>query len=387
MRILLAAPSNSKSHGIAYGQMYPLLRFRKTLSTELGVEIEHSVAYNLQDIGAACQRAAHRVSAFVIRPDYRVPVDEILQFCATLRATYPKHRIVMFDPWDQCTGKFLGTLPYLDALVKCQTLKNRDDYYAEMEGGSVITDYVVRKRGIDLHGADVGSKAPEGYAQRIVTGPFLNMTRKLEYELLKPRMWPFFPWQRTIDIVCHVSTGARNDPSYYRFHRLEAVAAIRALKDELVVRTSAEHDGERTVTRQEYLRDMRAARIVVSPFGWGEVSTRDYECAAFGNLLMRPNVDHVSVLPDIFVPGKTYVPLNWDFSDLPEKARYYLAHWQEAESIIENARQACLNYYRNREYLSFVRDILGLPGAAPQHASPQIAPLGCDVLSMPGKRD
>lgn len=360
MKILLASIVDPVRSGIAYGQIYPFVKYARDLKSALGVETIIANTEVLQEIADACARHAHEVSAFVIRPGYHDDPGAAVKFFIDLRTRYPNHRIVLLDPWDQCTGRYLGALPYVDRFVKCQRYRDLATYQRDMVGGTLVTDYLVRAQGVTMNAINVGSRLDPRYGRRLMVGNFVNMTRRLHARLLTPQVWPIFPLRRDVDVVCHVSIGTRGDDSYYRHHRLQAVEAIQAMSGRYSVVTSAEYDGERTVTSKQYRRDMRRSRIVVSPFGWGEISTRDYEAAAYGNLLMRPRVDHVDVMPQIFIPGQTYVPLEWDFSDLAEKVEYYLQHWDEAERMIRRARRICLDYYRHRQYLDWVAQALDI---------------------------
>jgi spore maturation protein CgeB len=69
-------------------------------------------------------------------------------------------------------------------------------------------------------------------------------------------------------------------------------------------------------------------------------------------------MEHIETKPNIFIAGETYVPINWDFSDLAEKCHYYLQHPDEAERIIKNARRAYLNYFKNQEFVETIAKII-----------------------------
>ncbi len=364
--VLLAAHYVRDVDSIGEGQLTPFHRYRGPIRRELGVTLESITSNDLDAIARACDAAAERVCAFVVRHDWRSDAGDVERFFAALRLRHPDKWIVAIDPWDQCTGRFLGVLRHVDRLVKYQGLRNRDDYYRPMIGGTMLTDHMARHQLYDPRtGVQLGSQVPPGTADRIVNGWYIWWPRTLRLQLAKPRGWPFFPATRPIDVVCHVSIGRRGEDSYYARHRQQAIAAIRQLAPEYAIRVSAEHDGEpRKVTRQQYVHDARHAKIMVAPFGWGEVSLRDYETVLYGNLLVRPGVDHVQVHPDIFVPGETYVPVAWDCSDLAEKCRHYLRNPAQARRIVANARQACRDYFAQRGYLDTVREMLDLPAPA-----------------------
>lgn len=110
--------------------------------------------------------------------------------------------------------------------------------------------------------------------------------------------------------------------------------------------------------RRAYLRELAASKLCFSPFGYGEVCWRDYEAVMCGSLLLKPDMSHVETDPDIFRAGETYVPLRWDFADLEDKARYYLAHPAERTRIANNAFRALQKYFREQRFIDHVRAIV-----------------------------
>lgn len=365
MKVLLAGVADKRHDLISAAQLEPLFRQRRALARDFGVNFAHAEVDQFPDIVQACRRHATEVSGFIVRPTWRAPADEAVASMAELRREFPEHRIVFIDPWDQATGRYLGVLPHVDKLMKYHRFRNRDDYYRDWIGGTVITDYFVRELGYDLEGWHAGSVAPPGTAQRIMTGWHLTTTLRYRWELFRPQVWPLVARQRDIDIVCHVSYGRKDSvrPNWYARHRMTTVEQLREMGNRYRIAVSGEFDEERSVSRAQYLHDMNHARIAVSPFGWGEIPWRDYEAVCKGNLLVKPRVDHIRVQPDIYVPGVTYVPVKWDMSDLQETCRYYLDNWDRAVPIIEAARRAYKAFFENRVALQITANALGLKDA------------------------
>jgi hypothetical protein len=109
---------------------------------------------------------------------------------------------------------------------------------------------------------------------------------------------------------------------------------------------------------------MAQSRIFVSPSGWCEYTPKDYEAMYFGALLMKPSLEHIRTEPNVCVPGETYVPLEWDMSDMLDKCRWYLDHEDELRRIADNARAAYVGYYRERRLVDHIGGILNKLGLA-----------------------
>ena len=62
--------------------------------------------------------------------------------------------------------------------------------------------------------------------------------------------------------------------------------------------------GGRLPTRT-YRAILSGAKIMPSPFGWGELGVRDYETFIFGAALVKPDMAHTETWPNLFVRGQT----------------------------------------------------------------------------------
>ena len=69
------------------------------------------------------------------------------------------------------------------------------------------------------------------------------------------------------------------------------------------------------VPYEEYVKEIKKAKMVLSPFGWGEICTRDFEAFAYGATLIKPSMEHSITYPNWYIPNETYIPLNWNFDN------------------------------------------------------------------------
>lgn len=93
------------------------------------------------------------------------------------------------------------------------------------------------------------------------------------------------------------------------------------------------------VSQQEYYNHMFNSKIILAPYGYGEMAPRDLEAAMFGCILIKPDMSYVDTKPDIFEDGVTYIACKHDFSDLQEKVYDVLENYQEYYYIVENMRK------------------------------------------------
>jgi hypothetical protein len=95
-----------------------------------------------------------------------------------------------------------------------------------------------------------------------------------------------------------------------------------------------------SVSQKAFNFEAAHSKIILSPFGWGELCLRDYEAVLNGALLLKPDMSHLETWPDVFVPDETYVSCDWDAADLVEKAERYLDDETARKRIARTAVEA-----------------------------------------------
>jgi hypothetical protein len=101
-------------------------------------------------------------------------------------------------------------------------------------------------------------------------------------------------------------------------------------------------NGER-VSIDEYYNRIMASRIMLAPYGYGEMTIRDLDAAMFGAILIKPDMSYIDTIPNIYIPDETYITCKHDFSDLREKIELILGNYKDYQYIIENARKTFLD--------------------------------------------
>ncbi|MBC8147437.1 MAG: hypothetical protein H8E98_05575 [Bacteroidetes bacterium] len=117
-----------------------------------------------------------------------------------------------------------------------------------------------------------------------------------------------------------------------------------------------------TVKRVElntYYNMMSNSKIITAPLGYGEMAPRDLESALLGGILLKPNMDHILTTPNIYVPGETYISVNYDWSDVLEKIDEVLlkyAYYQEY--YVENMRKKITEELDKNKFILYIYNIM-----------------------------
>lgn len=109
-------------------------------------------------------------------------------------------------------------------------------------------------------------------------------------------------------------------------HRRACVKALEPFSGPKMV-------GPRQYEYEEYCSQLVQSKIVVSPFGMGQLCFRDFEAMYAGCVLVKPHCGPMIIYPNQMIPDITYVAVQWDWSDLLEKIDYVLQNYDSYEEM------------------------------------------------------
>lgn len=277
-----------------------------------------------------------------IKPDI---VD--LGLMSQLRQKY--RRIAFFH--DDAGGGIprLEVLPYVDLFYSKALLRDRSLYGRPLYGKELYSDYYHVKYGVtdpdhrdrpvmtdpaqlaklrlswnigigDFPRQQLRQRAGVAFARMLGIPAVRAFSRKKKFDAEKALsgnrgMYPV-----------HARIGLMNRPSI-SYQRKLILDKIRDNPDFLTG----------SVPQRQFNRETGDSKIVLSPFGWGELCLRDFEAVRNGALLLKPEMSHLETWPDIFIPGETYEPIDWDAENLLEKSRAMLDDDSRRKAMVVNA--------------------------------------------------
>jgi hypothetical protein len=270
--------------------------------------------------------------------------DEILNELRNLKKSVSK--LFYFDTSDSTSLLHPEVLPIVDGYYKSQVLSDKSLYSKPMYGNRIFTDYV-------YNNFDIIDKTPS-FSLPVIEKKYLDKIHIFWNSSLANYSWsgkyfselyskcPLslflrYPKKekkieniRKNDVSCRVSTAYERDTvSWFR------TEAIRNL--ESWVKTNR-------LSYKKYWKEMLNSKVVVSPFGWGEINYKDYETFLAGAILVKPDMSHLDTWPVLYIKDETYVSYKWDQSDLKDTVINVLNDYSKQKIISENGRANYFNY-------------------------------------------
>ncbi len=318
-RLLLLA------HGdpICQSQTFPFHFYADGLQSRWG--------YTLREIGAEAVLAdpgllPDRVDVICLQLWLQDTEDKLRSAVTLLRERFPKARIGLLDPCAPSALPFAAAIgPMVDFYVKKHVLRDRSRYGQVTVGDTNLTDHFAPRYGEALPAFQFD--VPHEFFDKLIVGPSFCTS-----SLMLPRFEAMTrppAGARRYDL--HARLGGVGQGNWYEKMRTDSLVAVQALEG----RIRATPYGR--IHKRHYMRELQDSRLCFSPFGYGEVCWRDYEASYAGALLIKPDMTHIETAPDIFVPGRTYLPCAWDFSDLGEVVERGLSNEPLRREIIAEA--------------------------------------------------
>lgn len=231
-------------------------------------------------------------------------------------------KLLWFDTTDSSGCVHARPLPYVTAWVKNQVLRDKSQYLKSIyANGRIFAEYVYESGKAEdqdpswsepvsepalLNKIHVGWNS--GLADYSLWGP----TRMAMYNRLSSSKFLHFPSVgaipfsvRKLGVSCRFGTSYARDSVAWQRREI-----AKLLGDQLPTNK---------LRRRAYLQELKRSRIVVSPFGLGEITLKDYEVFMTGGALLKPTMDHMETWPNFFRPGDTMEAHAWDLSDFQEK--------------------------------------------------------------------
>jgi hypothetical protein len=244
--------------------------------------------------------------------DESAALDELAAFAGQVPA------LLYFDTSDSTGWLQSQVLAVVSRYCKAQLLVDREAYRQPHYGNRIYGDYYHREFGVE-DDDPVTSRAiarPDDLAKLRVSwnsgladysqwGPTVMGLRWLlpfDFLLTYPHRFTEAQATRPTRLACRFGVNYARGTVAYQRERIRQAMGDRLATDKL--------------SRSAYLAEMRTSRAVVSPFGFGEITLKDFEAMLCGAALIKPSMAHLETWPDLFRDGETMAAHRWDLGDL-----------------------------------------------------------------------
>lgn len=229
-------------------------------------------------------------------------------------------KVIWCDQTDSSGAVLSQVLAHVDRYAKAQILADKNLYLQKHYAARIYADYYHQTQGIT--DADPYDQAPVHKTEDLTKIALSWNSGLMNYGSSRPflmKLWSLLPCQPFLDFSKTTTSPQtkRDFPLSCRMGISYPRATVRYQRERLreLLRAHIKTD---KISHGSYLREIETSKISLSPFGYGEITLKDFETFLCGAALLKPDMGHMRTWPDFYEPWKTYVPFSWDLTDVEE---------------------------------------------------------------------
>lgn len=316
-------------HELSETQMYPFYWYQKALKQQHGIQFceidTGALHHETMNLKSSPSHQYNNIKRIFFQAEFEMPDDALKASLEYLQKVYPQAKIAFMDWYAPLHIRpAMVANEYIDLYIKKHSYRDFSVYNKPTIGDTNLSDYYAQRHHLNL--PSMQFTASEGLEDKMTLWSNFGFSPQMMDLFLGD-----FKYQNDRSIDLHARLAV-NGVDWYKSMRQESKKAVDNLS---IPNLNIAANGR--VKRYKFVQEMTQSKLCFSPFGYGEVCWRDYESFATGALLLKPNMDHLMVDPDIFIPNETYISLEWDLSDFEDKIKEYYQNPKECERIAKNA--------------------------------------------------
>lgn len=320
---------------ISYSQIYPFFYYARALRARYGV------SFRAVPFDAALSQGRgllDRADILLLQPWFSATPAQLREVCDAAFRANPQVEISYLDSFAHNDLRMARHLPEnLRYYVKKSLFKEPRDYLKAYRGDTNLSAYYSDLAGLAAEPVDF--QVPEAVLAKLRLCPnFFTAPHLIEaFGAAQPPALE----GRSLD----VQSRLRADGSpWYHAMRSKAIDAISAIEG-----LSVSPPG--VLSLEDFMAEMRSAKLCFSPFGYGELCWRDIEAVLGGAVMIKQDMGHLTTHPDLYEAGVTYLPVSWDCSNLEQVVRGALADHDLRARIAQNAYARIADYLNNARFV------------------------------------
>lgn len=333
----------STQHELSETMIYPFYWYEKELDN-IGINYCEILLKDLINEVNSQERPKKQkhIENIYFQPEFEMPEKALIDTLKFLKESFPLAKIAFMD-WFAPLHIRPSAIAneFIDHYIVKQTYRDFERYSLPTIGDTNLSDFYAKQYNLPLE--TMKFNPPEGIENKIVLWSNFGLSPQMVDLFLGTR--PVHE-NRPIDLHARIAVKGVD---WYEAMRQEAKDAVQKLSF-----LNLKIASEGRVKRYKFLEEMSQSKLCFSPFGYGEICWRDYEAFATGALLLKPNIDHLEVLPDIFIPDETYISLDWDLADFEDKVRYYSNNQIARNRIADNAFNAMRDSIQSKKMIEII---------------------------------
>lgn len=296
-------------NGLAF--LFPIILFRKVLREKFEIKIYFRITKSIEDCDILL------IESKFYRNKWKDSKKEIIkQFNSWKRKNI---KVIFCDTTDSSSWIKSDILAYVYKYAKGQLLKNKDLYLKKIYANRVYAEYYFKNKKV----SDIKEEYSTPIKKSNLSKLCLSWNSGLaNYSIFSPIIYKYTPsfLSKLIFKFSNqfVSPYEKRDLINCRFGSKYHLKSIRYQRDQMkkILKGYLQTD---KLNRLSYFNEMKRTLLSIVPFGYGEITLKDFESFLNGCILMKPRMNHMETWPNFYIPEQTFISFPWNFDGLQKK--------------------------------------------------------------------
>lgn len=341
------------------GLIFPILKYKDKLS-EIGYDID--IVFNNPDDVVKCDYLLVSDNVYTNPQNDHDLLDDLSEFGRL------SSNVFWVDTTDSTTVQTYTEIaaetrkriiPNVDGYLKKQILKDKERYLSPMYESRLYSDYYANTSdGFDEHPSDRHVQVTDrSHLDKIGLWWNLGLNPRIPFVGSIEEYFPKLAG-KSERLGCLVALNTpTNSPQIWadfdcprpnsvsgRFGTSFDSGAIEHHRKLMESRLDGQFENNK-VSPRRYWKELRNSKVLLSPFGWGEICHRDFEGFMSGCIVVKPRMDHLVTWPPFFEESETIVTVDWSMDDLDRQVDEILDNHDEYRSIARRGQSNFKKYY------------------------------------------
>jgi len=321
---------------ISYAQLYPFIYYHADFQEHYDVSIR---CIPFEALIQEDFSGAKDADIVLLEPWFTLDNQLLQGICQKIQSLAPQAELSFIDSFAHSDVRPAPFLPdNLRFYLKKSLYADHKNYTTPFRGDTMHNQFYADLYGLDSQERDFG--VPKSILPKLRLSPNFFTAPQFMLQFTSPTPPP--QKGRNLDVMTRL--GASGTPLYQAIRRanLEVLERIKGISV----------SSKDRISHARYMEEMRNAKLCFSPFGYGELCWRDVEAILAGSVLIKQDMSHLETLPDLYEPGKTYLSVKWDLSNLEDVITSALNDEDLRTSITTEAYKRIAKYVNARRFVS-----------------------------------
>ena len=323
----------------SYGFLFPIIGNKKKL---MDYKISFNIFYKIQPEIYDCDILIIDSKYFTNLWDKNKELifEELIKFKSRV------DKVFYFSINDSSTFDHALMIPYVDRYFKNQILKDKNLYLNSFYGNRYYTDYY--HKNFEINDENPKNSTPiKNYEDlaKIKLGWNTGLVNWSTFSTIKYNLFSNLKINYSINSLGKFISPyrKRKNKISVRFNTDYSSKTVSYQRLQIKNKLNLYYNTNK-INRFSYFRELKNSKIVISPFGLGEITLKDFEVFLTGGLLLKPFMQHMKTWPNLFIENETFIPYSLDLNDFNEVIDYSLSNYKKLIDIAVNGQELYKKY-------------------------------------------